>query len=509
MPDGDFPMFDFDDDDDPSIEELADAAPRCTDSANADAFVAEHGKGYLFVAEWGAWLAWNGKRWAPKGARGRVVNAAMLTARMCHYRTRRTLDELEEKYRPILLAGQKDEELEAQIKYQQKLLKWHEQSQNSSRLEACAKLLETRLVVTLADLDRDPWLLNVTNGTLDLRTAELRPHAASDLITQLTDVEWSDDAAAPEWETFVSRAMGGSVELGCYLQRLIGYALTANTTEHILAFFYGAGRNGKSTFLQTVRTMLGEYSCAAPRDLLFEDKNGQRHPAELARLYGKRMAVCAEIGEHTVLDEAKVKDLTGGDAVAVRRMREDFWDLVPTHKLFIAGNHKPTVKGDDLGIWRRIRLVPWTVTVDEADVDKDLPEKLKAELSGILRWAVNGCLEWQRLGLVEPTAVTEATREYRIESDVLGEFLDRHTVFEEAARVTRQALRTRYESWCEESGHLPLGARKVAQRLRERGCSNINVREGQRVRDGWLGIRLRSEYELTCEAEPDQGNLMS
>lgn len=501
---------DFDDDIElPSLEELQESAPRCTDSANADAVVAEHGKGYLFVLQWEAWIAWDGRRWCRDGARARVMNAAMLTARTEHYRTQGRLKALEEAYRVVLLSGQRDEDMEARIANEKRLLKWHEQSQNASRLEAVTKLLETRLVVTLKDLDRNPWLLNVANGTLDLRTADLRSHDPTDLMTQITEVEWHDDAACPEWVAFVDGAMGGDRELACYLQRLVGYALTALTTEHILAFFYGGGRNGKSTFVQTLRTMLGEYACAAPRDLLFEDKAGQRHPAELARLYGKRLAICAEIGEHTTLDEAKVKDLTGGDSVSVRRMREDFWDLEPTHTLFLSGNHKPTVRGDDLGIWRRIRLVPWLVTVDEANVDRDLPMKLKAELPGILRWAVNGCLEWQRMGLAEPKIVLEATKDYRAESDVLGEFLTSHAVFHSDARVSRQFFRESYEKWCEEAGHRPLGAKKVGQRLRERGVEPAKVREAGRVRDGWKGVRLKSDLEMQVEAEPGSNQVKS
>lgn len=493
--------------DPPSLEELAEMAPRCTDSANADAFVREHGKGYLFVAEWESWIAWDGTRWDRTSARHRVMNAAMLTARSEHFRTLGELKRVEEEFRQSLLKMQKDEDLEKRVEHLKRLLKWHEQSQNASRLEACTKLLETRLVVRLKDLDRNPWLLNVRNGTLDLRTAELHPHDQADLITHFCDVEWDDAATAPTWTEFVRSSMGGDLELTLYLQRLVGYSITGLTTEHLLAFFHGGGNNGKSTFLQTLRSMLGEYACACPRDLLFEDRAGQRHPAELARLYGKRLAVCAEVGEHCTLDEAKVKDLTGGDSVSVRRMREDFWDLEPTHTLFLSGNHKPTVRGDDLGIWRRIRLIPWLVTVAAEDVDKDLPLKLKAELPGVLRWVVNGCLEWQRIGLSEPAVVVAATQEYRAESDVLGEFLEQFVMFGPDESCSRETLRKRYEAWCEEAGHHPLGAKKVAQRLREKHVETTKVREGMRVKNGWKGCRLKSDYELQAEAEPDNSAL--
>lgn len=497
MGDGDF------DPEEPSTEELARTAPRATDSANADAFIGEHGRGYLFVAEWESWLAWNGRFWERIGARGRVLHAAMLTARAAHYRTQGLVQELESRARRLALSGQKDEDLDAQIKYQRQLLKWYEQSQNASRLDAVVRLLETRLVVALKDLDRDPWLLNLANGTLDLRTATLRDHDPADLITQIAEIEWDDDATCPIWDAFVARAMGENLELVLYLQRLVGYAITAHTTEHILAFFFGGGRNGKSTFVQAIRSMLGEYACAAPRDLLFEDRQGKRHPTEMARLYGKRVAVCAEIGEYVTLDEAKVKDLTGGDAVAVRRMNEDFWDLVPTHTLFMSGNHKPTVRGDDLGIWRRIRLIPWLFTVDEGEVDRDLPAKLRAEHAGILRWTVQGCLEWQRIGLVEPQIVIDATREYREESDVLGEFMASYVIFGAKERCAREDLRKRYEAWCEESGHHPVGAKKLGQRLREKGCEAVSVRIGMRVKNGWKGCRLKSDLEMQCEAEPN------
>jgi putative DNA primase/helicase len=499
-----------DDDSMPSTEELTEFAPRCTDSANTDVIYKEHGRGYRFVIEWGAWLAWDGRRWNRMGAKQRVLHAAMLTARLEHSRCRDRIAKLQEEIRMAAVKGTKDEDLEASLKYEKMLLKWHEQSQNAARLEAAARLLETRLFVQLPELDSDPLLLNVANGTLDLRCAELRPHRQEDLITQIANVEWEEGAPCPTWDRFVREAMGGDLLLQLYLQRLVGYAITGLTTEHILAFFHGGGLNGKSTFVQTIRSMLGEYAAAAPRDLLFEDKNGIKgHPTEFARLYGVRWAVCAEIGEYVTLDEAKVKDLTGGDVISARRMREDFWDLIPTHKLIVSGNHKPTVRGNDFGIWRRIRLIPWLVTVSKEDVDIELPAKLRRELSGILRWAVQGCLEWQRAGMQDPASVLEATVEYREESDAFGAFMTRHMVFEEGGRVSRQAIREVYEKWCTEMGHKPYGPKKVAQRLKEAGASTCSVREMGRVKDGWRGVRMKSDFEMQVEAEPCKGEPQS
>ncbi len=502
-----------------SLELLEAEAPRDTDAANVDAFVRLHGKGYRYVLEWSAWIAWSGKRWELTGARGRVLRAAVLVAREEHYRCRGRIKALEEELRPLRLPAQKDEDrikrLEALIKRETKLLLWFATSQNQGKVEAVAKGLEHRLIVRMAELDRDPWSLNVANGTVDLRTGELRPHDREDLFTQLVDVDFDLAARAPTWSAFLSGAMRGSLGLTTYLQRLIGYTLTGLTTEHILVFHYGnTGSNGKSTFLATVRALLGEYACSAPRSLLFIPKNGaEPHPTELARLYGKRLAICAEVPEHAELAEAKIKDITGGDVVSVRRMKEDFWDLTPSHTLHCAGNHKPVIRGVDGGIWRRIKLVPWTVTIPAAKQDKALGQKLLAELPGILAWAVHGCLEWQRNGLVEPEEVTLAGEAFRTESDPLGSFFASRCVFEADARESGKAIRSAYETWCSDLGHHAIGARDLWRRFREKGAVSKTVRvHGEPPSEGFVGVRLKSLLELMREgvgAEPTGDTLMS
>jgi putative DNA primase/helicase len=495
-----------------SDEELAAAAPRCTDAANADAFVARHGRGFRYVVQWDAWLAWNGKCWSRTGSAVRVMRAAVLCARESYMETKGAIGALEEELRVARLKAEKEavERLESLIKWHAYQLKWHEQSQNASRLNACVQVLRTLLQLTLDELDACPWYFNCGNGTVDLRTAERVDHTREHFITQIAGLDWDERAECPTWDNFLAKAMGGDLALVLYLQRLIGYALTAETREHVLLFFWGGGRNGKSTFLRTIQALFGEYGCAAPRDLLFQPRGGSTpHPSELARLYGKRLAVGAELGEHHRFDEAKVKDLTGGDTIACRRMNEDWWEYRPTHTLFLAGNHKPSVSGDDLGIWRRIRLIPWTVTVPEADVDSELPAKLARELPGILRWAVHGCLEWQRIGLSEPPSVVEATAAYRLESDVVGEFLRKHCAFDRGQTCLRRDLRERYERWCAESGHEPVGARKFAARLRERSVVDCTVRKGMGRGDGWRNIRLLRDDDLWAGDEPDTAEPLS
>jgi putative DNA primase/helicase len=496
--------FDF------SEEELADAQSEKTDAANADAVVRSYPNTFLYVVEWEMWIIWDGTRWhlpgGKTGAKDQVVHRIIRTARVRYISAKTRLAALEEEAKTVLTAHGKDsaqfEAITLACKSQMGLIKWLEASQNSSRVSGCEMLLRGQLAVHKDTLDAHPWLFNVANGTVDLRTGKLRPHDRTDLLTQMSDIEYDPEAKAPHWERLLATAMAGDESMVLYLQRLIGYTLTGTTQEHMLVFHYGhTGSNGKSTFLAALRNLLGEYGCAAPKNLLFEPKNGaDPHPTELARLYGKRLATCSEVPENVELAEAKVKDLTGGDTLSVRRMNENFWDMVPTHTLHLAGNHKPIIRGTDGGIWRRIKLVPWLVQIPEEQRDKGLGEKLRAELPGILNWALEGCRLWQMVGLSEPDAVKSASADYRSESDILGIFFATQCVFEAGARLACKSLRKSYELWCEDLGHLPVGARMLGRRLRERGVTDVTVRLEGRPAQGWAGVRTKSAVELSTEA---------
>ena len=452
-----------------------------TDVRNAERLVELRGGDLRFVGTWGRGLAWDGKRWQLDDS-GLWQQAAVETSRAL-------FDEAMAESR----AASGDEVRGKRAKAN---LAWASKTQNSARITSMVTLARSTpsVVITHDKLDADAMVLNVANGTLDLRTGRLREHRRDDLITKLAPVVFDAKATAPTWAAFIERAMGGSAELVDYLQRIVGYALTGEVREHVLGFFFGGGANGKSTFLSTLHAMLGDYASPAPRGLLFRSR-GERHPTELASLHGRRFVTCSEIEEGQAFDEALVKDITGGDPIECRRMREDFWSFAPTHKLFLAGNHKPTVRGDDEGIWRRMRLVPWTVTIPEAERDTALPDKLRAELPGILAWAVRGCLEWQAKGLDAPAAVRDATSKYREENDTLGEFFRLSVAFEAGATIARKALREAYQAHCTDNGAEPFGAKRFASRLREHGVTETTVREGMRVVDGWKGVRLATDAE--------------
>ena len=480
----------------PSDEELRDDAPLTTDSANAEAVVADHGKSYVYVQSWGLWLAWDGRRWAQAGAEAQLQLSIIQSMRARWTAAKKRLGEAQERIHQAALTKQRDEAAEHWEKREKSLMKHYEASQNQGRIAACRAGMQAHLGITHDQLDRQPWLLNVANGTIDLRTAELRDHDRADLLTQITDVTYDDDARCPTWDAFLKSSMGGDLTLAMYLQRWAGYMATGLVSEHALLFLHGGGRNGKSTFVTTLCKVFGEYSCSAPRELLFASKN-ERHPTEIARLHAKRFVSCAEVPENASLDEAKVKDLTGGDTISARHMKEDFWDLIPTHKFGLSGNYKPVIRGSDDGIWRRLRLVPWLVQVAEIDVAKALPEKLFAERAGILRWIVLGCLEWQRVGLADPEVVRGATGEYREESDAIGKYMAERVVFGKEEIVPRAEIRKAYETWCEEQGYQPIGARRFAQRLRELGVTEAGKRVGTTVVNAWRGCRLRHGSEMT------------
>ena len=269
----------------------------------------------------------------------------------------------------------------------------------------------------------------------------------------------------------MSHIMGGNQALVDFLQRAIGYGLTGDVSEQVFFIFWGVGANGKSTFIMIVRDMLGDYAMKATSELLMA-KRGDAHPTERADLQAKRFVAAVETEEGRRLAEGFVKEATGGDPIRARRMREDFWEFVPTHKLFLATNHKPVVRGTDHAMWRRPKLVPFSVVIPDEEQDKRLAEKLRAELPGILAWSVRGCLDWRVNGLGVPDEVKNATDGYRQEMDVLRDFLDERCVLNPGTKAPVGELYQSYKDWAEKSGEHPLTKRAFGERLRERGLKS-------------------------------------
>ena len=364
---------------------------------------------------------------------------------------------------------------------------WWRTSESKPKIDAMlSKASSERGVPILPDdLDKDFFLLNVTNGTIDLRGGLLRAHRREDLITRLAPVEFHPEAKCPTWLAVLEKIFGRDKDLIKFWKMLCGVCLTGDVSPQILPVLYGAAQNGKSTILNVLLEILGpDYAIAAPPGLLTL-KKGERHPTELASLFNKRLVVDSETAEGAQFNETLVKQLTGGDKISARRMKEDFWEFKPTHKILMCTNHKPEIRETKNAIWRRVKLVPFNVTIPTDEQDPRLPEKLRAEYPGILAWCVEGCLDWIELGLEIPSAVEDATKEYRLESDVIGEFLAAECSVGDAYRVRAMPLYLRYQKW---AGAEAINQRKFGKAMTERGFKK-HTNNGTE----YLGLGLRPE----------------
>jgi putative DNA primase/helicase len=357
--------------------------------------------------------------------------------------------------------------------------------------------------IALKDFDSDPLLFNCLNGTIDLRTGELRPHRREDLITKIVGLNYSKDAKCETWLRFLSEIFNGDEKLVAYIKRAIGYSLTADTREQCFFLCHGEGRNGKSTMLKVLREyVLGDYAAMAVMKTFILKRNDPAINNDLALLNGRRFVTAVETNEGQSLDEAMVKAVTGEGAIQTRFLNQEFFEMKPVFKLWFAMNHEPKIRGTDPGIWRRVNKIPFLVDFTGRE-DKELDKKLQGEAEGILAWAVEGCLEWLRDGLQTPDKVLAATAKYRAEQDVLGQFIADVCVVGPDYRVEAKELFALYCKWCEETRttQLSMGLfrRKLTDRRFEPKESN-----GKSFR---LGLGIRAEGVNQPAEEDPQGDL--
>lgn len=363
--------------------------------------------------------------------------------------------------------------------------KWARASESAATIDASMRLAAAHLSCKAEQLDSNPMLLGLPSGVLELDTGTHREHRHADLVTKLAGARYNPHATAPKWEKFLSEIMDGDPELINFVQRLFGYCLSGRRSEHILPVAWGGGANGKSTLLGTMQHVLGEYAGTAAPGLLIQ-RGGSEHPTGLADLQGRRLVIVSETGEAGKLNEEQVKALTGGDTITARRMRQDFFQFQPTHQLILQTNHRPRVTGNDEGIWRRLRLVPFAVTVPAERRNHALPDELRAEADGILVWALEGWGKYQASGMNTPGKVKAATAEYRDASDQIGAFLSECTEGGDLCSTAAGQLYRAYSEWCKDSGDRPRPQREFGMRLSERGFENF---QSSGVRK-WRGLML-------------------
>lgn len=389
-----------------------------------------------------------------------------------------------------------------------KVLNHARSSQSQQRLKAMVELAQDfrPCPVAVDELDADPWKFNCLNGTLNLKTGDLEPHSQDDLISKIAPVKYDPKARYTEWLRFLRRITGNNKALIRYLRRMVGYSLTGSCREHALFILWGKGANGKSTMMLAIQSVMGDYATQAPPDLLAARRNGPGNPFDVADLHGSRLVVDSEVAQNMRMDEAKAKRLTGSDRVKARHIYKDFFEFDPTFKIVIAANDKPKVHGDDDAIFRRLHLVPFTVQIPPEQQDKHLPEKLKAEASGILRWALGGCLEWARDGLQSPACVVDATKEYRSEMDAVGTFIDEACELGKGLEIQASKLYEAYEDWASRSGFDAMTRTMFGKTVKKRGFKTKRGSRGHRV---YLGINsklLDEDDPSNCSNTPVDPN---
>lgn len=448
-----------------------------TDLGNAERFLEHHKEEIRYCPEIKMWLIWNGSRW-------QIDENGII-----HEKAKETVKRIQEE---IELA-QGDPIL-------QKRITMHAmRSQEISRINAIIKLVRTDsgVIVNLDCLDSDPMLLNCSNGTVDLRTGILLPHSREQLITRSTSIHFDPDAQCPQWEAFIEKILGPFKDKIDFMQKIIGYALTGQTSEQCLFILWGYGANGKSTLLEIIRRMMGDYARHTPSSTLLTDRAGIRN--DLARLKGARFVSAVEVGIGKMLDEALTKELTGGDPITSRFLFREYFEQKPTFKLFLAVNQKPEIRGIDHGIWRRIRLIPFETIIPDDEIDRDLSKKLEKELPGILAWAVRGCLAWQKEGLSIPESLQAAIQQYKQESDQISGFIEDTCVLETGARIPVKILYDIYKKWSEDNAAETLPKKTFGHLLRQRGIKQ-GKSDGVRY---WKGIGLKvnnREYDSYSSA---------
>ncbi len=458
------------------IHEKSSIQEKLTDLGNAERLIRKYGDRFQYVPEFKKWLLWDGCRWVTDTPSG-VKPLAFKTVR-----------DMIEDARDL-----SDERRTALIRHSLK-------SESRGAIEAMISLAEAipGVPIQQSKLDLDHDLLNMINGTIDLKTGILRSHNKSDYITRRAAVEYDPHAKCPTWEGFLNRVMDGDQELIHYIQKAVGYSLTGHTREQCLFIPYGEGSNGKSVFLKTIEYLMADYSTHCPAEALMVKGREGGVNNDIARLRGARFVAAVETDEGKRLSESLIKEMTGGDTITARFLFTEFFEFIPAFKVWLACNHKPVIRGTDHAIWRRIRLIPFLVTIPEAEQDKELADKLKAEASGIMAWAVRGCMKWRAEGLKSPDKVMMATAEYRSEMDTIGAWIDEcckigQLHYETGASV----LYENYKQWAASNGEWVMSQKKLSLKLTERGYQKNSKSSGA----FYIGIRIKTKADEEQEKE--------
>jgi len=424
-----------------------------SDVGNAERIIALHGGAIRYDCIRDKFFIWSGSRW--------MIDTSNTIYKLAKSTLRRLMTEAES------LDTKEDTALEDM---KNKFKSFAVKSENDSRIRAMVNQLKSQPEIMLGECDSDLYLLNLRNGTLDLRTGKLENHNKSDYITRIIDLEYDEKADCPNWLEFLDKVFMGDRDTIDFVQRSVGYSLTGSQKEQCFYMLYGNGANGKTTFLNTIKMIMGEYSDSLKASSLMTRQFDDGARGDLAKLHGKRFVCASELNEGQYFDESLLKCLTGGESIPVRYLYAEEFNLKPMFKIWLSTNERPRIRGTDLGIWRRVRLIPFLYTFKEDERDKDFLERcILPELPGILNWAVKGCLKWQKEGINIPGKSLAETEDYRDEMDVVQRFLDETCIIGDIYTIKVGDLYQRFCTWCSKSGDRPGTSIKFGKKLKGKG----------------------------------------
>lgn len=446
-----------------------------TDAGNSQRLINCHGEDFKYCGSLGGWFSWTGVRWQLDNA-AIYERAKQIGRDLLH----EAADESDNHRRDRLITHAR-----------------YTLGEPGQRRMVTLSSKDARVRVNPETFDSDPYLLNVANGTIDLRTGNLRPHDRSDLLTKTSLVAYDPEADDSEWMAFLERVLPDQ-ELRDFLRRAVGYSVVGEVSEHVLFILYGLGANGKSTFTETIKAVLGDYAHRTRTESLMTSGKSSNGPTpDVANLKGRRFVYASESEEGQRLDEATIKAITGGGTINARHLYGTPFEFEPSHTLWLETNHKPRVKGTDPAIWRRLMLIPFTTTIPKEEQDRHLPERLRQKLSSVLNWIVRGCLEWQQSkeGLEAPEQVHKATEDYRFDMDRIAQFIEDECVTGAGCEVSLGKLYSAYNVWVQADDNTEKveGKTTFSQRLEGKGFhkGRANNRERTRI---WQGIGLKEDY---------------
>lgn len=436
---------------------------KCTDAGNAERVADMLRRQYVFIPEKKAWYKYNGKLWEED-----CENSIVQDTIKCLRKAQQEAFSISDEDR------------------RSKTLKWLIASESQSRIFAALNLMASIsfMCARINKFDIDDMLLNVQNGTVDLRTGNMRPHQKEDFFTRICNVEYHTDAKSVIFESFLDEITESKEEKKKYLQKLCGYFLTGKITEEQFYQAKGSGQNGKTKLFETIKYVLGSYSVSASPDILMA-KDMMSIPNDIARLHGARFVLMSEPDPGKRFSDNAIKSLTGGDTIIARFLHREFFEFQMKAKMLMLTNHEIKAIGTDHGLWRRMVIIPFNYQVPEEKKDKNLQEKLIADAEAVLAWMVRGCLMWQQEGLEQPQELIEVKNEYKRGQDAVGLFLDECTYEDPKVKVSATSLYKAYIQWCQSTGEYEISQRLFGSRLREKGFTN--VKSGTVY---WFGLNL-------------------